>query len=115
MKRVLILDEDPNMCELLKREMLDDGFDVTSENIVAKGMKCLKKDSIDLMILYFKNPEDYGDGFFKWMKSEKIRTPVIIYSGYNDFTCLLKRDYTKHFIMKSWDITPLKNTIHNII
>ena len=53
MKRVLILDEDPNMCELLKREMLDDGFDVTSENIVAKGMKCLKKDSIDLMILDF--------------------------------------------------------------
>jgi hypothetical protein len=28
MKRVLILDEDPNMCELLKREISDDGFDV---------------------------------------------------------------------------------------
>ena len=115
MKRVLILDEDPNMCELLKCEISDDGFDVISENIVAKGMKCLKKESIDLMILDFKNPEDYGDVFFKWMKYEKIRTPVIIYSGYNDFKSLLKRDYTKHFIMKSWDITPLKNTIHNII
>ena len=115
MKRILILDEDPNMCLLLKLEMSDSGYEVFTENNIDRGLKILKNEWIDLIIMDVEFPRVINDMILNWMNRLQTETPVIIFSGNSGFKEFTDDDKFKYFVLKSGDTTLLKNKVHEII
>lgn len=77
MKRVLIVDDEPNMRLGLKDNLEFEGYAVdTAENGIA-GLDCIRQNPYDLIVLDVMMPGQSGFEVCKKMRSEGISTPVI--------------------------------------
>lgn len=89
-KKILIIDDDPDIVEATTMLLNSNGYEVFSETISEKGFESALKNKPDLIILDIMMQEP-DDGFFllKKLRKESVYTPVIIYSsvsnalGYN--------------------------------
>ena len=77
MKKVLIVDDEPNMRLGLKDNLEFEGYAVdTAENGIA-GLDCIRQNQYDLIVLDVMMPGQSGFEVCKKMRSDGITTPVI--------------------------------------
>ena len=89
-KKILIIDDDPDIIEAATLLLEANGYIVISETFSDEGFESVLKYKPDLIILDIMMQEP-DDGFFllRKLRKENIHTPVIIYSsvsnalGYN--------------------------------
>lgn len=81
-KKVLIIDDDPDIVEALTLLLESKNYKVYSENDPDKGFESATANKPDLIILdiMMDDPDD-GFFFFKKIRKNEINTPVIIYSS----------------------------------
>ena len=73
-KRVLIVDDEPDLCTVLKMVLEDNGFETDSFEDPTLALKNFKADSFDLVLLDIKMPE--MDGFQLYRKMKEIDSKV---------------------------------------
>ena len=73
-KRVLIVDDEPDLCTVLKMVLEDNGFEANSFEDPTLALKNFKADSYDLVLLDIKMPE--MDGFQLYRKMKEIDSKV---------------------------------------
>jgi two-component system, NtrC family, response regulator HydG len=84
MKRVLIIDDDVDMCSLLSRYLQKKGFEVESAHNGAKGIAKFKESKFDLVLSDFRLGDREGNQVLRDIKAINPAAIVIIITGYSD-------------------------------
>ena len=80
--RVLVLDDEENICKSCAEVLQDDGYKVTTCTRPADAFARLAEEHIDLVLLDLKMPEVNGIDVLKQIKGGDQETMVIIITGY---------------------------------
>jgi DNA-binding response OmpR family regulator len=83
---VLIIDDDPNTCQVLGAQLHSEGFTCTKAFDGLTALSLIRKNKPDLIILDVAMPGVSGFGVVSTLRKTKVDTPLLI------FTCL---DLTK--------------------
>ena len=117
MESILIVDDDINLCTLLKEELGVVGYDAEFVNDGNQAIKYLSEKKADLILLDLKMPNKDGFGVLKEMQEKRIRAKVIVLTAYADVKSAI--DSTKmganDFISKPYDFDELLITIRRVL
>ncbi len=113
--KLLVVDDEENIRELLSLEFTDLGYEVIAVDSAFNALKYLKDHSIDLVILDIKMPEMDGIEALEKIISTQRSLPVVIHSAYSHY----KENYltwsAAAYVVKSGDLKELKETINSIL
>lgn len=79
-QRILIIEDDLEICNLLKEFLLESGYEIKISNTGIDGMRMLKTSAFDLVILDLMLPFKSGDEILRELRSFS-NIPVIILSA----------------------------------
>ena len=88
--RILIIDDDVDICMLLKRFFERNGYDVKITFKGADGIICLKNEKIDIVLTDFRLPDKDGFEMIEAIKSVNDKIPIIVITGYSDVNQAVK-------------------------
>ena len=82
-KKILVIDDDPNVVDYLTTFFEDNGYDTCSAGDAQEGLEIAKRESPDLITLDLELPGEWGPRFYRKMSQEpQIKNiPVIVISG----------------------------------
>jgi two-component system, response regulator, stage 0 sporulation protein F len=117
MKRILVIEDDKNIRELLRQELNDEGYSIL---LAANGKEALsvmtnEQEKPDLIILDLRMPQMDGFETMGHLLKSKHETPVIIHTAYPSYKDDALAIAADAFIVKSHDLTKLKNAIFELI
>jgi len=84
MKKILVIDDDKDVCLLLDRFLKRQDYDVQTASSGKEGLELLSKDIPDLILTDFKLGDINGGELLKKVKEKHPSMPVIIITGYSD-------------------------------
>lgn len=84
MNKILIIDDDKDICLLLEKFLTKKGYEAHYEVTGEEGIKALKKKHYDLVISDYRLPDDDGINILKKIKIINPESAVIIITGYSD-------------------------------
>jgi two-component system, cell cycle response regulator DivK len=82
-KKILIIDDDPDIISYLKKLFETEGYETLTANNGTEGYDVLKNEKPDLVTLDLDMPNETGTGFYKHLdRNKELKdTPVIVISG----------------------------------
>ena len=83
-KKILIIDDDLDMCTLLSRFLGKKGYDVDSAHSASKGIAKVAEGSFDIVLCDFRLGDKDGKDVLVKIKEIDPETIVIIITGYSD-------------------------------
>src|SRR5450432_3352674 len=84
MKRILIIDDDMDMCQLLGHFLQRKGFETDSAHTGNKGLAKFKEAKFDVVLCDFRLGDMDGKKVLQKIKSMDPDAVVIIITGYSD-------------------------------
>lgn len=84
MEKILIIDDDVDICSLLKRFLERNGYEVTISFKGQDGLQQFSNADFDVVLTDFRLPDMDGIDVLKSIKKIKSTTPVIVITGYSD-------------------------------
>ncbi|MES2848837.1 MAG: sigma-54 dependent transcriptional regulator [Bacteroidota bacterium] len=84
MKKILIIDDDMDMCQLLSRFLQRKGFETATASNGNKGIAAFKEGQFDLVLCDFRLGDKEGVEVLKEIKQINPVVQVIIITGYSD-------------------------------
>ncbi len=84
MKRILIIDDDMDMCNLLSRFLQKKGFETEAAHSGNKGIAKFKESKFDIVLCDFRLGDKEGREVLREIKQVDHRAIVIIITGYSD-------------------------------
>jgi two-component system, NtrC family, response regulator HydG len=84
MKRILIIDDDMDMCALLSRFLQRNGFETDAAHTGQKGIAKFNEQKFDIVLCDFRLGDKDGRDVLQEIKSINPQTIVIIITGYSD-------------------------------
>ena len=83
-KKILIIDDDIDMCMLLSKYLTRNGYDADTAHTGAKGIAKFKENNFDIVICDFRLGDRDGKEILQEIKSISPATIVLIITGYSD-------------------------------
>jgi len=81
-QKILVVDDEKTLCELLEEALGRVGFDVSHALNVRQAKEKLKASSADLIVLDIMMPGENGFALLRWLRRERNeKTPVILLTG----------------------------------
>ncbi len=116
-KKILILEDDPELAELYAECIEADGYDTEIANNGKEGLEKLKKMKPDLILLDLGMPKMNGIEFYQNLcgQEERPRYPILVLTGRANLTELFKDLYVDGFIMKPFGGNELLSKIETIL
>jgi DNA-binding response OmpR family regulator len=85
-KKVMVVDDDADLCGIIAEELAELGFDVVTANSGNKGLALLKQTKVDLVISDVKMPDGTGIDLLRNIRTGESTPPVVIMmTGFSDF------------------------------
>ena len=84
MKRILIIDDDMDMCALLSRFLQRNGFETEAVHTGNKGITKVTEQKFDIVLCDFRLGDKDGKDVLQEIKAIAPQTIVIIITGYSD-------------------------------
>jgi two-component system response regulator AtoC len=115
--KVLIVDDEKNIRESMQRLFELEGIDsVTAENGNV-GATRLVEESFDAAIVDLKMPGMGGQELLEWMRSEGLRTPVIMISAFGEIEDAVRalKSGASDYLIKPFDPAELIHRVRGII
>jgi len=81
---ILLIEDDPELCSAIMRELRRRGYGVAYARSGSKGMEMAMETHFDVLILDRMLPEVDGLTIIRALRSAKIRAPVLIISALDD-------------------------------
>jgi len=117
-KRVLIIDDDLDMCTLLGRFLSRNGYEVDMAHSGAKGLAKFKEENFDIVLCDFRLGDKDGKDVLLEVKAQSPSTIVLIITGYSDIKVavdVIKMgafDYITKPLIPDEVLTVLKNALN---
>ncbi|MCC5923417.1 MAG: sigma-54-dependent Fis family transcriptional regulator [Crocinitomicaceae bacterium] len=84
MKKILIIDDDVDICTLISKFLERNGYDTHICYRGETGLKALKENAFDVVLTDFRLPDEDGLSLLSKIKEVDALVPVIIITGYSD-------------------------------
>ncbi|PLV56342.1 response regulator [Thermotoga sp. SG1] len=114
-KKILVVDDEPNMRELLREELEEEGYEVeTAEN----GEEALKKFSTgdyDLMILDIEMPGMNGLEVAGKIREMKKDARIVLLTAYSHYRSDLSSWAADEYVVKSFNFDELKEKVKKLL
>jgi CheY-like chemotaxis protein len=81
-KRILVVDDEPFVCDAVKMMLAFDGHDVVTANDAKEALVVFEKNKFDLVITDFAMPGMKGDELAAAIKARSPRQPVVMITAY---------------------------------
>jgi CheY-like chemotaxis protein len=81
-KRILVVDDEPFVCDAVKMMLAFDGHDVVTANDAKEALETFAKDKFDLVITDFAMPGMKGDELAAAIKAKVPSQPVVMITAY---------------------------------
>ena len=81
MEKILVVDDENDIAELIKDILEDEGYKVDIRNDGNGALEAVKENAYDLILLDIMMPEQDGFSLLKELRDTNILTPVILLSG----------------------------------
>ena len=111
MKKILLVDDEESIHLLYRDEFEEEGYEVHSALSGDEALEKLDILSPDLVILDINMPGLNGIDTLREMKERRPAMPVILSSAYNEFKQDLASWASDAYIVKSADLTELKDAV----
>jgi len=111
--KVLIVDDEKNVCEFLVEFLKFKGFEADVANTGEEAIKKIREEKYDLVLLDLVMPGINGIDVLKFLNDNKINVPVIMVSGVRDEKVIKNTIElgAKDYIPKPIDLEKLENSI----
>jgi two-component system response regulator HydG len=83
-RKILVIDDDNDMCMLLNRFLTRNGYEVAGVNTGAAALEWMKKNIPDLVLCDYRLDDITGMALLPQIKELHAAVPVIIITGYSD-------------------------------
>jgi two-component system response regulator HydG len=90
MKRILVIDDDPTFCTMLKTFLTNKGFSVREAFSAAESIKAIRLEQFDIALCDFRLPDKDGLELLKEIRVLKPKLPVIIMTRYADIRVAIR-------------------------
>ncbi len=114
-KRLLIVEDERNLCLLYKEELTEEGYNVTAVTDADSALKQMKKKTFDLIITDIRMPGKNGIELITQIMALRKDIPIIINTAYQSY----KHDFmtwaADAYIVKSASLDELKAKIKELI
>jgi two-component system response regulator HydG len=90
MKKVLVIDDDTFMCDLLVNHLKQHGFEAQGTYSGKNGLKMVENNRFDIVLCDFRLPNTDGYEVLQQIKSKKPLLPVIILTAYAEVKMAVK-------------------------
>lgn len=90
MKKILIVDDDLFLCEILKKHLQNKDYQVEVAFTGISALNLFKKHQVDLVLCDFRLPDTSGLELMQQVRSVKPSIPVIIMTAYADVRMAVK-------------------------
>ena len=117
-KRILVVDDDPNMIKLIQFYLLKDDFEITSCTKGKDALEVLKKSNFAIILIDMLMPEMDGHTLLKKIIEDlKIITPVVVVTahGASDYLMEMIDDGAYDILQKPFTTNRLKLTLRNAL
>lgn len=115
--RILIIDDEHELCWALEKALQKDGYDVLSATDGLEGLNIFYEQKFDVVILDIKIGEINGLDILKQIRDVNPRVPVIVMTGYSTMEMAMKaldREATV-YLTKPFKVSKLRETIKEML
>ena len=115
--RILIVDDDPDVCEYLVAFLTRDGYDVHTINDPTRVIPELENNRYQIIILDLKMPRVSGVELLKQIREVDTDICIIIYTGYPSVDTAIEtmKNQVFDYIKKPFDIDDFRGVIEKAI
>jgi putative nucleotidyltransferase with HDIG domain len=113
-KTLLLVDDEPNILNALKRLLRRDGYTILTASSGEEGLEVLNKQPVGIIISDYRMPAMTGIEFLSRVKELYPDTIRIVLSGFSDLdtvTDAINQGNIYKFISKPWDDAQLRTVI----
>jgi DNA-binding response OmpR family regulator len=116
-KRILIIDDESNFCDVLKDVLEEEGYAVDAPLQLASAIGIALLGNHDLIILDLRMPGMDGFEIARLFKQQKLMTPILIISGYitDDMPTELDKLGIQHRLSKPSGVSQLRRAVATAI
>ncbi len=111
MAKILIVDDEEHIRFLYSEELADEGYDVITADSGDGLLELIENDRPDLVILDIKMVDYNGLDLLQDIRNKYYDLPVILCTAYDTFKEDMKSIAADFYVIKSFDLTELKNKI----
>jgi DNA-binding response OmpR family regulator len=109
--KILIVDDEEHIRLLYSEELNDAGYEVVTAEGGYKLLETIEEGKPDLVILDIKMVDYDGLAILRDIKNRFYDLPVILSTAYDSFKEDVKSIEADFYVVKSFDLTELKNKI----
>lgn len=115
--KILIVDDEPRMCDSLKFILSHQGYETHTSNSGTKAIEHLSKDHFDLVLLDMVMPDLSGNSVMNYVHGRTPDTPVIVITGYGSLDSAVEamRGGAFDYVRKPLDFDELLTSVGNAI
>ncbi|HNV85551.1 MAG TPA: response regulator [Candidatus Omnitrophota bacterium] len=115
-KKILLVDDDPHIVQLLKTRLAASQYEIVTASDGEEGFEKLKAESPDMVLLDILMPKMDGYGFVLRMKEENLlsKTPVIMLTAKDNMKDLFEMEGVSDYIVKPFQAAELLNKIEAV-
>jgi len=115
MPHVLLIEDEAKLRLLYRNELEIEGYDVSDVGTGAEALQVLEYEKIDAVVLDLRLPDMYGLQLLDNMLSRRRNLPIIINTAYDQFRENFHSWGAEAFVVKSSDLSELKNVLARVI
>lgn len=117
MNKILIIDDETEICQLLTKRFQANGFSTFSANDGAQGLKCMRTEKPDVVVLDIGMQVMDGYTFVKEVRRHPDinQIPILILTAKDKMQDLFKMERIEHYFLKPFDIEKLLAKVKEII
>jgi DNA-binding response OmpR family regulator len=115
MARILIVEDDPNLCLLYSSEFAEDGYEVVTAQSGSEALAILAAGLPDLVVLDIRMEPMDGLELLDHLMLRQKGMPVVINSAYPSFKGDFSTWGADAYVVKSSDLTELKDTVRQLL
>ena len=111
MAKILIVDDEEHIRYLYSEELSEVGYEVITADSGYKLLEKIEEESPDLIVLDIKMVDYNGLDLLQDIRNKFYNLPVVLCTAYDTFKEDMKSIAADFYVIKSFDLTELKNKI----
>jgi len=115
MKKVLIVDDEENLRELYRQELVEEGYSVCLAANGKEAIAQIEKENPDVVVLDIRMPEMDGIEALGRMIGRFRKIPVVLNTAYGSYREDFRSWAAEAYVVKSSDLTELKEKIREVL
>lgn len=115
MKRILIIDDEQDMLDILRYCLEAEGYEIYTASDGVEGFVKIKDCNPDLIILDVMMPNLDGWSLLNLFKRDRQSMPIVVLSGARELRKTIKKEMDVDFFVKPFQTFDVVNKINDLV